>query len=428
MTRSPSRRAVLAGLGALASGLLLNRGATAAGSARVVILGAGVAGVTIARQLGNLGLARNVTLIDQNPGYHACFKSNEALTGWRSDASLEFDYSRLPAMGIRVVRAQVAALDLDRHRVLLAGSHVVHYDQLVICTGIDFDRTAIPGCGADAAEQMPHAWSGARQYGLLKQKLAQLPSDGLVVIATPPGKFRCPPGPYERASVIASYMQTHKPRAKVLIADAQVNFSKQALFTQSWSSLHGFETSAARIERISGADGGRVVEVDSDRNAVRLENGNWIKADLVNLIPPQNAGPMLIHAGLADESGWCPVNKKTLESTRQPGVYVVGDAADVSPMPKSAFSAYSQAEVCALAIAASLTGGDYPVQRYANVCYSMLAPELAISISMVYGFKDNELTILSGGTTPQDATAEDLRREAQQSESWFRNMTDFLFG
>ncbi|MET3493962.1 FCSD flavin-binding domain-containing protein [Variovorax boronicumulans] len=423
-----SRRAFIASiLGAMAAEVAHAGKPLAGTGVRIGIVGAGVGGLTAARYLLELMPRANITVFESGRTYHSCFKSNEALGGLRPESDLRFGYENW-ARRVRWVQDTVTGIESGKVLTQRGTAHA--FDRIVVATGVQFRYEEIEGLSAQNTLQAPHAWGGEAQFAALRSQLLAMPDNGLVVIAPPPGTYKCPPGPFERASLVAHFLRKHKPKAKLVIADANETFSKQPLFQQGWERLYGFGTPNSLIERISGNHGGKVVGIDAQSRRVKLGNGETLAADVCNLIPPQHAGAMLTRSGLANEGGWCPVDKATMASTLLKGVHVVGDVCDAATMPKSAFSASSQAKVCAFAIANELQGQPAPAPQYMNACFSLLEPGYAISIAHRYGFDKtgNRITQLSGGLTAQDASEEDLSREAQFSEDWFRTITRQLFG
>jgi sulfide dehydrogenase [flavocytochrome c] flavoprotein subunit len=251
-----------------------------------------------------------------------------------------------------------------------------------------------------------------------------------VLIVAPPNPFRCPPGPYERASQIASYLKDNKPKSKVIILDSKQAFSKQGLFTQGWERLYGFGTEDSLIEWMPGPDN-TVVSVDADAMSVETDFGDELEGAVINVIPPQAAGKIAIDAGLADDSGWCPVDKKSFESTLQAGIHVIGDAAIASAMPKSGYAANSQGKVAAAAIVAMLKGEDVGTPSYVNTCYSIIGHDYGISVAAVYRLSEDGSTIAgvegAGGLTPMDAEPFALAREVEYAYSWYDNIVADIF-
>jgi len=235
-----------------------------------------------------------------------------------------------------------------------------------------------------------------------------------------------PPGPYERASQIAMYCRHHRPRAKIIVLDAKDAFSKQGLFVQGWTHLYGYGSDDSMIERVGDAAGGKVEAVDPSTGTLTAEVEDF-EGDVVNIIPGQKAARIAVDSDLAD-GDCCPVDKRTFESSRHPGVYVLGDATSASKMPKSAYAANSQAKVAAAAIVVRFRGQASGEAAYVNTCYSILGHDLSISVAGIYAFDAATDLIVevpgSGGVSPIDASPELRRREVSYAHSWFRNVID----
>lgn len=398
---------------------------------QVVIIGGGAGGATAARYIRELDDSIEVTLIEPKEHYHTCFMSNEVLSGERSIESIQFNYQGLTKHGVKVIPSRATAIDPEAKKVTLENGDSVSYERLIVSPGIDFKWDAIEGYDQKVSEKIPHAWQAGPQTQTLRQQLEAMKDGGSVIIAPPDNPFRCPPGPYERASQIAMYLKQHKPKSKILILDAKEAFSKQGLFTQGWKKLYGYGSDNSMIEWLPPSKQGKVVRVDANSMTVYAgEFEDAHKADVINIIPPQTAGKIALDSGLADDSGWCPVDKKTFESTRHKNIHVLGDASIATKMPKSAYAANSQAKVCAAAVVAALQGKEMGTPSYVNTCYSIVGPDYGISVAAVYQLQEDTITPVegSGGLTPTDASAETLKREVAYAHSWFKNITHEMFG
>jgi NADPH-dependent 2,4-dienoyl-CoA reductase/sulfur reductase-like enzyme len=388
----------------------------------VVVVGGGFGGVTCARELKRKGLA--VTLVEADAVYTACPFSNAVLAGLRPIETQQFKLDAVEKEEIDIIRRRAVRVDPQSRRVGLEDGAFLDYDRLVLAPGIDIRFDALPGYDGAAAAAMPHAWKAGEQTTLLRRQLEAMDNGGTFVMAAPANPFRCPPGPYERASLIAHYLKTHKPRSKLLILDAKDSFSKQRLFQAAWQDLY-----PNMIEWVSLSSGGKVVEVDAKARTLVTDFGRH-KGDVVNVIPPQRAGQIAQAAGVADRSGWCPVDPVTFESRLQPNIHVIGDASIAGGMPKSAFSANAQAKVCATAIA-SLLRGEAPTEpKLVNTCYSLVAPNYGISVAGVYSPRNGVLTDVegAGGTSPVNAPPAFRAQEAVYAEAWFQTITREVYG
>ncbi len=412
---SATRRALLS---ATLATPFLPRPGRAASPARVVVLGGGYGGASCARALRQADPRLDVTLIEANAQYLSCPFSNPVVAGLRDMDAQRFTLRALD--GIRLVQARATAIDPAKREVRLDNA-ALPYDRLILSPGVEMRWDALPGYDAAAAERFPHAWSAGSQTLLLRQQLQALPDGGTVLMSVPPNPYRCPPGPYERASLIAWFLKTHKPRAKLLVLDAKDVFSKQKLFQAAWRDLY-----PDTLEWVGQSAGGTVTALDPD-GTVQTDFGAH-RADVVNIIPPQRAGR--IASVCADRSGWCPVDPVTFESKQVPGIHVIGDAAIMGAMPKSAFAANAQAKVCAAAVAALLADAPPEEPRLINTCYSLVQPGYAISVAGVYRPVRGVLADIegAGGTSALDAPPAVRAQEAEYAEAWYRTITLQAFG
>ncbi|WP_218042538.1 FCSD flavin-binding domain-containing protein [Steroidobacter gossypii] len=422
-----SRRAVVGGLaagGVLAAFGMRRARAAADAAPRVVVIGGGFAGASCARLIKSEDRGVSVTLVEANSTYVACPFSNAVIAGLRELDQQKFGYDRLRGNGIDVVHRKVTAVDTKSRSVRLDDGKQLAYDRLVVAPGIDLRFDAIPGYTEASAEAMPHAWKAGEQTLLLRRQLEAMNDGGVVVMSAPANPFRCPPGPYERASLIAHYLKTHKPRSKLILLDAKDAFSKQKLFEAAWKELY-----PGMIEWVSLSFGGQVTRVEPATRTFITEFGTH-KADVANVIPPQRAAAVAAIAGVADQTGWCPVDPVTFESRLQPGIHVLGDAIIAGGMPKSAFAANSQARVCAAAVVDLLRERTPASPKLINTCYSLVAPDYGISIAGVYQPANGLLTDVpgAGGVSPMEAPKSFRAQEATYADAWFKTITRGVFG
>ncbi len=411
----------LAGAACLAA--LPPRPARAGAKARVVVIGGGIGGATVARYLALAAPAVAVTLVEPKQHYVTCFFSNLYLAGLRSFASLTHGYEALARLhGIKLVHDQATAIDPEKRSVRLSSGKRLAYDRLVVAPGISFRPGAIAGYDKAASETMPHAWMAGPQTRLLRSQLEAMEDGGVFIIAAPPEPFRCPPGPYERASLVASYFQRRKPRAKILILDAKDSFFEQDLFEDGWSRHY-----PGMIEWLPAEFTGGIEAVEAKSRTIRTA-GETYKASVANVIPPQTAGRLALEAGLADQSGWCPVDPQSFASTLHPGIHLVGDAIAPGRMPKSAFAANSQAKVCAFAIAAALAGGQPPPPKLFNTCFTYLAPDDAVSDAIVFRAGEGTIKIADIAISKVEESAAVRARAVRQAEDWYAAFTHDVFG
>ena len=392
-------------------------------AARVVIVGGGFAGATCARALKKLDPKLSVTLVEPDKLFTAYPLSNEVLGGLRTLAQQQFGYDRIASAGVSVARTAATAVDAQARTVTVADGAKLFYDRLVLAPGIDLNFDAVPGYSEAVSEKMPHAWKGGAQIGLLRRQLEAMEDGGVVGIAIPANPTRCPPAAYERACLIAHYLKTKKPRSKLLLLDAKDQFSMQRLFEQAWNRLY-----PGMIERIALSQGGNITAVDPSTMTLVTDFANH-RVSVANVIPPQKAAAIAAVAGVADRTGWCAVEPLGFESTLQPGIHVLGDAALMGGMAKAAFAANAQGTVCAAAIVARLAGRAPDQPRLTNTCYSLVAPAYGIRTTGAYHPDRGQLVEIagSGSSSPLEADAADRARQAQDAESWFDAVTGEIF-
>jgi NADPH-dependent 2,4-dienoyl-CoA reductase/sulfur reductase-like enzyme len=392
-------------------------------TARVVVIGGGVGGTTVARYLSLGTRALDVTLVEPKARYTTCFFSNLYLAGLRSFDSLTHGYEALAqGYGIKVVHDAAAVIDPVGKQVRLESGASLPYDRLVVAPGIGFKPGAIEGYDDETAQTMPHAWNGGPQTQLLKEQLNDMEDGGVFVLVAPPDPFRCPPGPYERASLVASYFKRHKPRSKILIIDAKDNFFEEDLFQDAWNRHY-----PGMIDWLPAQFTGGIKAVDAKVRAV-VTASETFKAAVANVIPPQMAAAFAQRSGLADRSGWCPVDPGTFESKLQEGVHLIGDAIASGAMPKSAFAANSQAKVCAFAIAAALTGAERSGPHLFNTCFTFLSPDDAVSDAISFRTADGATKIADIFISKVGESAETRARTAREAEGWYTAFTYDMFG
>ena len=419
----------LLGAAALASAGsgLIGRPAVAQRSAKVVIVGGGAGGGTVARILKTEAPDLDVTVIEARPVYTTCFNSNHFFGGFRTFASLQQSYDGLKKLGINVVNDMATAIDAGKKNVTLAGGQALAYDRLVLSPGIDFNYAAIEGYSAEAAEIMPHAWKAGPQTLLLMKQLEAMDDGGVVVMTVPGNPYRCPPGPYERACMIGHFLKTHKPKSKLVIFDAKPTFSKQGAFEEAFEKYYAGIIDLNLTNEIDNFD---VVRVDPIALEVETKSGIKLKGAVVNVIPPQTAGNIAAKAGCT-EGAWCPIRPQNFMSAKVEGIYVIGDSAIAAEMPKSAFSANSQGRVVAADLLADLKGGDPVVARYRNTCWSLLAAEDSIKIGADYtpGDKDGKpILVPHDPFISQKGEGPELRRKNYaESLAWYHAIISDAF-
>ncbi|MEQ1715189.1 MAG: NAD(P)/FAD-dependent oxidoreductase [Hyphomicrobium sp.] len=423
--REFSRLAAGAGLVAMTTGLA--RPSLAQGPAKVVIIGGGPGGATVANHIRSADPAIEVTLVEPKEAFTTCFYSNLFIGGFRSFASITHTYDGLRKRGIRVISDAATAVDTAAKTVTLSKGQTLAYDRLVIAPGIDMKYGSIEGYSQQAAEVMPHAWQGGAQTVLLKEKLLAMSDGGVVVMAIPGNPYRCPPGPYERACMIAHFLKTRKPKSKLILFDAKKTFSKQGVFEEAFAEYY---KDIIEINLTNEIDDYAVVRVDAATGEVVTKSGRKEKAAVANIIPAQMAGSIAGKAGCL-EGDWCPVNPENFTSAKVKDVYIAGDAAIAADMPKSAFTSASQGGVVAADIVADLGAKPRLPGKYRNTCWSMVAPSNSAKIGADYvpGMKDGKPFLeASGAFVSKPGESADVRRETyNESAGWYESFTNELF-
>jgi NADPH-dependent 2,4-dienoyl-CoA reductase/sulfur reductase-like enzyme len=422
VTRRPTRRDVARGISTTIATSMLPWPALAQSAARIVVIGGGFGGASCARALRRLDAKLQVTLIEPNRIFTACPFSNEVIAGLRQLQAQQFNYDSIAAEGVKIVAQAATKIDPQARNVGLADGGSVSYDRLVLSPGIDLRFDALPGYDEAAALKMPHAWKAGDQTILLRKQIEAMEDGGTVVLAVPAAPLRCPPAPYERASLIAHYLKNKKPRSKILILDAKDGFSQQRLFEAAWKELY-----PGMIERIALSQGGRVTSVDPTTNTIITDFGNYT-AEVASVIPPQRAGRIAEIAGAADNTGWCPIDPTSFASKLVPNIHVIGDATIAGGIPKSASAAHAQGKACAAAIVNMLSGKSPETPRLTGACYNTVAPGYAFSLSGIYQPRDGQFAEVEGATSPVDAPRDVRAREAEAAENWFKKITVDIFG
>ena len=410
-----ARRDFVLGTGAAGLALAAPGFAIAQGRKKVVVVGGGIGGCTVASyvRLGDPSI--EVTLIEPNKTYHTCFMSNEVIGGERKLESIAFGYDGLRKRGVNVVHDTVTGIDAAGRTVKTAGGGSYGYDRLVVAPGIDFKWTGIEGYDQAAAEKIPHAWKAGPQTVLLRKQLEAMPAGGTVVMSIPLAPFRCPPGPYERASMIAMFLKQHKPKSKIVVLDANPDIvSKKGLFLKGWKKHYeGI---------IDYRPAKKVTEIDAAKKTVLIEGLEDVRGDVVNLIPPQRAGAIAVAAGVVGpDKNWCPINPTTFESTVKKDIHVIGDACIAGAMPKSGYSANSEAKTCATNIVNAMNGRELVDMSGINTCFSYLSAKEAVSVTGVYLVdKAKSAIVAAPGSVAVSPDLSEL--EAIYAESWLKNI------
>ena len=416
------RRTFLASA-SLASATLAAPAVMGQGRPRVVVIGGGSGGGTVARYLAKDSAgALDVTLIEPTKRYYTCYFSNLYLGGFWEYEALGHGYGNIARAGVNVIHDWAVGVDRDAKTVALASGESVPYDRLVVAPGIDFVDGSVPGWNISQQGLMPHAYKSGTQVQLLKSQIENMREGGTFCMVAPPNPYRCPPGPGERVSMIAHMLKQSNPTAKILIVDPKESFSKQALFQEGWEKHY-----PGMVTRIGPDFGGANVEVRPDAMEVVID-GTVEKVDVCNVIPAQKAGKIAELAGLTAESGWAPVKPGDMRSKMDDNVFVLGDASAQGDMPKSGFSANSQAKVVANVIRGELTGSRIFPARYSNTCWSLIATNDGVKVGANYEPTDEKIASVSSfiSQTGEDA---DLRRQTyEESIGWYNGIVADIFG
>ena len=420
----PTRRHFLAGAAGLAAASC-GFPALAQAKPKVVIVGGGAGGASVVRRLAVLANgALDITLVERQQTYTTCFYSNLHLGGLRTLESLQHGFERIAGLdGVSVAADTASAVDRQARTVRLAGGNVLAYDRLVLSPGIALDYDSVPGWSKAAEQRMPHAWEAGAQTAILARQLDAVPDGGLVVVIAPPNPYRCPPGPYERVSMMARALRSSgRTRAQIVVLDTKEKFSKQPLFQQGWERHY-----PGMIEWMPPAIHAGIVGVDPATLSVETGFETYRDAALVNVIPRQTAGLVAVDAGLTDAGGWCPVDPYSMKSASDERVFVLGDAARAGDMPKSAFAANSQAQVVAQVIAGELLGAAPTETVYHNRCWSLIADADSVFVGGSYRPTAEKIEQTESGiSTPLD-TDEVRRDNYEASAAWYRGLTSALY-
>jgi sulfide dehydrogenase [flavocytochrome c] flavoprotein chain len=390
---------------------------------RVIVIGGGAGGATAARYIAKDSKgAIDVTLVEPSRTYYTCFFSNLYLGGVRTMESLAHSYGKLASEnGINVVHDWAVGIDRDARTVTLAGGHKLGYDRLILSPGIDFVDGAVPGWDTSKQNKMPHAYKAGSQTELLKAQIEAMPQGGTFAMVAPPNPYRCPPGPYERVSMVAHLLKEKNPTAKILVADPKPKFSKEALFREAWSKHYD-----GMIDWIGSEFGGGNVSVDADAMMLNID-GEAVKVDVCNVIPAMKAGRICQIAGIT-EGNWAPVTGHTMQSRMDENIYVLGDATSQGDMPKSGYSANSQAKVAAMAVRAALTGSRMFPAKFSNTCWSMVGTDDGVKVGASYAATDEKIAKVSGFISKPGENAALRKATFEESLGWYAGITTDMFG
>jgi sulfide dehydrogenase [flavocytochrome c] flavoprotein chain len=420
-----NRSHFLTGSTALGLAVAISKPALAQTKPKVVIIGGGPGGGSVLETLSSsAGNKLDITLVEAQSRYTTCFYSNLYLGGFQSLDSLTFTFDAVKKRpGVTVVNDLAQSVDRNSRTVALAGSKTIPYDILVMSPGIDLDYTSVPGWSKSAEDRMPHAWKAGPQLLLLKRQLDAVPDGGLIVMIAPPNPYRCPPGPYERVSMMAHALKAAgKSKARIVILDPKDKFSKQPLFQQGWERHY-----PGMVEWLPPSIHSGIKSVDPATLTVETGFETYKNAALVNVIPRQMAGSIARNAGLADDKGYCPIDPFTMKSRIDQRILIVGDACIPGDMPKSAFAASNQAQVAAMTIKAELLNMPKPEAEFHNTCWSLIDTDDSVKIGGVYRPTEEKIKEASNFISKPEDTPQIRRANYEDSASWYAGLTDRLF-
>ncbi|MGL5114631.1 MAG: NAD(P)/FAD-dependent oxidoreductase [Beijerinckiaceae bacterium] len=392
---------------------------------QVVVIGGGAGGATAARYIAKDSEGKiAVTLVEENANYQTCFHSNLYLGGFRDYASINHGYGKIQQGGVNVIRARATVIDRDKKEVVLKDGRRLKYDRAIVSPGIDLKYDSVPGWSQAAEELMPHAWKPGAQTRLLRRRLDAVPNGGVIVMIAPPNPFRCPPGPYERVSMMASALKrAGKTRSKIFVIDPKEAFSKQGLFQEGWEKHY-----KGMVEWLGPKVHDGIKSVDPKTGTVVTGFETYKNAALVNVIPAQMAGAIARDSGLAPAGGYCTIKPESMASVVDANIYVLGDATIAGDMPKSAFSANSQAKVAAMMIRGELIGARTFPARYSNTCWSLLETDDTIKVGGTFEAKEGKIASVVPFISKTGETAELRKQTQEENMGWYAGITADMFG
>ena len=390
---------------------------------KVVVIGGGAGGATAARYIAKDSKgAIDVTLVEPTRSYYTCFFSNLYLGGFRDFDSIGHSYGKLASdFGINVVHDWAVDVDSNGKTVSLAGGGTLNYDKLILSPGIDFVDNSVPGWDLSSQNKMPHSYKAGSQTQLLNAQIENMRQGGTYCMVAPPNPYRCPPGPYERVSMVAHKLKKINPSAKILILEPKPKFSKQGLFEEGWNKHY-----AGMIEMIGPEMGGKGVEVRPASMEV-IVDGEAEKVDVCNVIPAMKAGKIAELAGVTD-GNWAPTIAHTMQSRKNSDIHILGDAAAQGDMPKSGFSANSQAKVCAMAVRGELTDSKVFPAKFSNTCWSLVDTNDGIKVGARYQATDEKIAKVSGFVSKTGEDASVRKATYEESLGWYAGITSDMFG
>jgi NADPH-dependent 2,4-dienoyl-CoA reductase/sulfur reductase-like enzyme len=417
-----NRRAFCSFVAASAVALAAPGIATGSSRPKVVVVGGGAGGATAAKYIAKDSKgAIEVTLIEASKQYYTCFYSNLYLGGFREYDSIGHSYERLSANhGVNVVHDWAISVDTTARKVKLGSGSSVSYDKLVLSPGIDIKYESVNGYSPEAQTKMPHAWKSGTQVKVLRDQVLNMPEGGTFAMVPPPNPFRCPPGPYERVSMVAHILKAKNPTAKIVVIDPKNKFSKQGLFMAGWERHY-----PGMIEWIDADTHGGIKNVNPETMEIETDLDTF-KADVACIVPAQKAGSIAMNAGVTD-GDWSPIVPETMQSRADGNIYVLGDASVASSMPKSGFSANSQAKVAANHVRGVLTDSKIFPARFSNTCWSLVATNDGIKVGANYKGGSEKIEVVDKFISKTDEDNALRAKTYQEANSWYKGITTDMF-
>ena len=417
-----NRRAFCSFVAASTAALAAPGLATGSSKSKVVVVGGGAGGATAARYIAKDSKgAIDVTLIEASKHYYTCFYSNLYLGGFRDYGSIGHSYDRLSSNhGVNVVHDWAISVDTSAKKVKLGSGSSVSYDKLVLSPGIDIKYESINGYSPEAQTRMPHAWKSGTQVKVLRDQVLNMKKGGTFVMVPPPNPFRCPPGPYERVSMVAHLLKAKNPTGKIVVVDPKNKFSKQGLFMAGWEKHY-----PGMVEWIDADTHGGIKNVNPDTMEIETDLDTF-KADVACVVPAQRAGAIAMNAGVTD-GDWSPIVPETMQSRADSNIYVLGDASVASAMPKSGFSANSQAKVAANHVRGALTDSKVFPARFSNTCWSLVATNDGIKVGANYKGGSEKIEVVDKFISKTDEDSALRKKTYQEANAWYSGITSDMF-
>lgn len=383
---------------------------------RVLVVGAGFGGATAAKYLKMwAGSQIEVLMVERNREFVSCPMSNLVIGGSSTMADITMSYTGLRDRGVAVVQDEVLAIDPKSRKVSFTKLADQSFDRIIVSPGVDFQFDSVQGLNADAQKTVLHAWKAGPDTLQLRKQLEAMPDGGVYVLSIPKAPYRCPPGPYERASQVAHYFKMNKPKSKVIVLDGNEDIvSKKGLFLKAWESYAGI---------LDYRKNSLVTELDLKNSTVITELGDKIKGDVLNVIPAMSAGAIARSAGLVNANNrWCNVDWQTMESTSHAGIHVLGDATlSAALMPKSGHMANQHGKAAAAAIIELMNGRPAQPMMMANTCYSFVDDKNAVHVASVHTWDAEKKTMVTVPTSGGLSTAQN-ELEGAYAKAWAKNI------